>query len=133
MERNLEASLDTGNLGAVAGAGLAGLIIFLAIMVFMIVTGWKLYAKAGKPGWAVLVPIYNIIVALEIIGKPLWWIVLFLIPFVSLVAMIIMALEMAKAFGKSSGFGVGLILLPFVFYPILAFGSAQYKGVPAKV
>jgi len=84
--------------------------------------GWK--AGAGRQSSR----IYNIIVLLEIIGKPLWWIVLFLIPFVSLVAAIMVSLEVAKCFGKSPGFGIGLAFLSFIFYPILGFGDARYLG-----
>lgn len=115
-----------------SGLGIVGLIIYLAVIVFLIVSAWKINLKAGKPGWAVIVPIYGTLVNLEIIGKPAWWILLFFVPIVSIVILFIMAIEMAKVFGKGTGFGIGLIFLPFVFYPILAFGDAQYKGVPAK-
>ncbi len=101
--------------------------LYLAIIIFTIVAFWKLYSKAGKPGWASLIPIYNIIVLLNIIKKPWWWIFLLLIPFVGFIIGIIIYIELAKAFGKSAGFAVGLILLPFIFIPILAFGDAQYQ------
>ncbi len=103
------------------------LILYLAIIIFIIASFWKLYVKAGKPGWASIIPIYNLIVLLDIVKKPWWWIFLLLIPVVSLIIMIIIYVELAKAFGKSTGFAVGLILLPFVFIPILAFGDAQYQ------
>jgi hypothetical protein len=90
---------------------------------------WKVFAKAGQPGWAAIVPIYNIIVLLQISGKPVWWILLFLIPVVNLVIAILVGIAIAKNFGKSDAFGVGLGLLGFVFYPILGFGDAQYQGV----
>jgi hypothetical protein len=80
----------------------------------------------------VIVPIYNIIVMLQIVGRPLWWIVLLFIPLVNFVVAILLAIDLARAFGKSEGFAVGLILLGFVFYPILAFGSATYQGPPHK-
>jgi Family of unknown function (DUF5684) len=113
------------------GGGIAGTIIPLAIIVFVIVALWKVYAKANKPGWAAIIPIYNIIVLLEIVGRPLWWIILMLIPFVNIVIMIIVAIDLAKSFGKGTGFGIGLALLGIVFYPILAFGDAQYQGPAA--
>lgn len=104
------------------------LIIQLAI-IFVIIAGiWKTFAKAGKPGWAAIVPIYNVIVMLQIAGKPLWWVILFFIPVVNLVIAILASIAIAEKFGKGGGFGVGLALLGFIFYPILGFGSAQYKG-----
>lgn len=106
---------------------IAVLLVFaLALAVFIIVCQWKLYSKAGKPGWACLVPIYQWVVLLEIVKKPIWWIILMIIPIVNVVILIIIMIELAKAFGKEGGFAVGLILLPIVFFPILAFGDAQY-------
>ncbi|MCX6996469.1 MAG: DUF5684 domain-containing protein [Kiritimatiellaeota bacterium] len=105
-------------------------LIFLAIMVGIIAGFWKVFTKAGKPGWAAIVPIYNIIVLLEIAGKPLWWIILFFIPIANLVAMILVGIAVAEKFGKTGGFGVGLALLSFIFYPILGFGDAKYQGAP---
>ena len=104
------------------------LLVWLVVIVFYIATGWKIFVKAGEPGWAVLVPIYNIIVLLKIADKPVWWIILFFIPIISLIPAIMVPLAIAEKFGKSVGFGVGLILLGFIFYPILAFGDAQYQG-----
>jgi hypothetical protein len=89
------------------------------------------FSKAGKPGWAAIIPIYNVIVMLEIAGKPIWWIVLFLIPVVSIIMSIIVAIGIANNFGKGAGFGLGLAFLAPIFYPILAFGSAQYAGAVA--
>ena len=109
----------------------AGLIVMLAVMVLMIAAAWRVYTKAGKPGWAVLVPIYNVIVFLQIAGKPIWWIVLFFIPFVNLVAQVLVSLSVAERFGRGTGTGVGLAFLPFIFYPILGFGSATYGAGPA--
>ncbi len=109
------------------GPGPVVLIIELLVAVVMIVSLWKVFAKAGKPGWAAIVPIYNLIVMLEIAGKPLWWIVLFLIPVVNLVISIIVYIALGAKFGKGGGFVAGMILLPFVFWPILAFGDATYQ------
>lgn len=118
-----------GSYGGGAGVGIVGIIIYLAIMVFFIAVGWKIFAKAGKPGWAVIIPIYNIIVMLEIVNRPIWWIILFLIPVVNFVVGIIVILDLAKSFGKSTGFAVGMILLGIIFYPMLAFGGAQYQRI----
>ncbi|MFZ5554647.1 MAG: DUF5684 domain-containing protein [Bacteroidota bacterium] len=105
---------------------IVGVILYIALIVFIIASIWKVFVKAGKPGWAAIVPIYNYIVMLEIVKKPIWWIVLLLIPFVNIIMLFIIMIEMAKAFGKSAGFGVGLALLGFIFFPILGFGDAQY-------
>ncbi|MGA0334393.1 MAG: DUF5684 domain-containing protein [Kiritimatiellia bacterium] len=88
----------------------------------------KAFSKAGKPGWACIVPIYNLIVILQIAKKPLWWIVLFLIPIANLIAVILVSIEVAKNFGKGAGFGLGLAFLSFIFWPILGFGDAVYQG-----
>jgi hypothetical protein len=110
-----------------------GLVIFyVLIMLLMLVSMWKVFTKAGKPGWAILVPIYNIIILLEIAGKPWWWIFLFMIPVVNFVIMIMVYIEIAKAFGKSSGFAIGLLFFSIIFWPILAFGDAQYVGTGAQ-
>jgi hypothetical protein len=102
--------------------------IWLIVAVVMLVAMWKIYVKAGKPGWASIVPIYNIIVWLEIVNRPIWWVLLTLIPFVNFVVVIILYLDTAKAFGKSAGFGVFSIFFPYVAFPILGFGDAQYVG-----
>jgi uncharacterized membrane protein YhaH (DUF805 family) len=102
-------------------------LIWLALVVFSIVATWKLYTKAGKPGWASIVPFYNIYVLLQIAGRPGWWLLLFLVPFVNIVISLLLALDLAKAFGKSSTFGVvGLFLFGVIGYAILAFGDAKY-------
>lgn len=101
-------------------------IIYLAIVVFMILAVWKVFTKAGKPGWACIVPIYNIIIMLEIAKKPTWWIILFIIPVVNFVIMIMLTHAISKSFGKDVGFTLGMIFLPIIFFPILGFGSATY-------
>ncbi|MCC7331836.1 MAG: hypothetical protein IT232_04425 [Flavobacteriales bacterium] len=108
-----------------------GIILYVAIIVFMIASMWKIYTKAGQPGWACIVPIYNLIILLKIVNKPLWWIVLLLIPIVNFIALIIIINALSKAFGKGVGFTLGLLFLSFIFYPILGFGDAQYQGQPA--
>ena len=100
----------------------------LAIIVAIIAGFWKVFVKAGKPGWAAIVPIYNVIVLLEIAGKPLWWVILFFIPIVNIIMAVLVCIAVAKSFGKSDLFGVGLGLLGFIFFPILGFGDAQYQG-----
>jgi hypothetical protein len=94
----------------------------------VIVAMWKIFTKAGQPGWACLIPFYNIYVLCKIVGRPGWWLILMLIPFVNVIIGIILCIDLAKSFGKGVGFGLGLIFLSFIFYPILGFGSAQYQG-----
>ena len=108
--------------------GVLVILIILAFALFMIVSYWKVFEKAGQPGWGVLIPIYNILLLLKIAGKPGWWILLYLIPLVNIVIGIIVCIDIAKNFGKDAGFGLGLAFLGIIFYPILAFGSAQYLG-----
>jgi hypothetical protein len=103
-------------------------LISLVVAVFVIASMWKVYTKAGKPGWAAIVPIYNLVVLLDIAGKPLWWFILFLIPVVNIVAAVITYIALAERFGKGAGFGIGLAFLSPIFFPILGFGSAQYQG-----
>ncbi len=109
----------------------ACLIPIFIITVITIVGQWKVFEKAGKPGWACIIPIYNLIVLLEIVGKPIWWIFLFLIPCVNFVILIWVKNLLSKSFGQSEGFTIGLVLLGFIFYPILGFGSYQYLGPSA--
>jgi hypothetical protein len=117
---------QTAMVGGILG-GLAGSLLGLVVLVAM----WKVYTKAGKPGWAVLIPIYNFIVLLEIVGRPVWWFILLLIPLVNVVVVIMIAFDLARSFGKGSGFGLGLVFLNFIFLMILGFGSAEYIG-PAE-
>jgi hypothetical protein len=94
---------------------------------------WKVYTKAGKPGWAVIIPIYNVIVMLEIVGKPWWWLLLMMfIPVVNIIFVIWMINLLSKSFGKGVGFTLGLIFLSFIFIPILGLGNAKYQGPAGK-
>jgi hypothetical protein len=113
--------------GALAGSCVFGL-IFLAIAVLFIASFWKIFDKAGEPGWAAIVPIYNIIVLCRVAGKPEWWVLLFFIPVVNIVISIMVWAALCERFGKDGGFVIGIILLPYIFLPILAFGDAQYQG-----
>lgn len=115
--------------GAAAGGGV--LVIELIVIVLAVMALWKLFAKAGKPGWASIVPIYNTIVLLEIAGKPWWWLFLMMIPLVNIVISILTIVGLAKNFGRGGGTIVGLIFLPIIFLLILGFGSAEYKPIEA--
>lgn len=113
--------------GSAIGA-LCNCFLFIVVVVPTIIGLWKVFVKAGKPGWAAIIPIYNGVVLLEIVGRPIWWIILMLIPCVQTIVGIILAIDLAKSFGKGTGFGVGLALLSFIFMPILGFGDARYIG-----
>lgn len=126
---NLLAQGDDGAGAAGALGGIVVLLIYLALIVGVIVGLWKTFEKAGKPGWGAIVPIYNVILLLEIAGRPIWWIILFFIPCVSIIVAVIIGLDVAKNFGKGVGFGLGLAFLGFIFYPILGFSDAKYKPV----
>ncbi|MFH2204157.1 MAG: DUF5684 domain-containing protein [Elusimicrobiota bacterium] len=104
------------------------LLIQLAIVVVSIAALWKVFVKAGKPGWAAIIPFYNLYVLLVIAGKPGWWLILLFVPLVNLVFAFLAMLALARAFGKGVGFAIGLYLIGFVFFPILAFGDAEYAG-----
>ena len=102
-------------------------LIELALAIPTIVGMWAVFSKAGQPGWAAIIPIYNMYVLLRITGKPEWWLI-FLIccPIINLIFLILIDVELAQRFGKSGAFAVGLIFLPFIFFPILGFGDARY-------
>jgi len=120
---------SAGSSGQAAG-GLVVAVIELAVAVLVIAGIWKVFTKAGHPGWAALIPIYNVYILCKIAGRPGWWLILFLIPFVNFIIAIIVCIDVAKNFGKGAGFGIGLAFLGFIFYPILGFGDAQYVGAP---
>ncbi len=121
----------TTTTGADAGSGMVGNLIGLVVLVVLLASLWKLFTKAGRPGWAAIVPIYNAIVQLQIVGRPVWWIVLMLIPLVNIVVAIIVTHDLSKSFGRGVGTTLLLLLLPFIGYPMLAFGSAKYVGPAA--
>ena len=109
-------------IGAVGGC--VGLVIGLILIIAM----WKVFTKAGQPGWAAIIPIFNLYIMCKIAGRPGWWLILLLIPFVNFIIAIILCIDIAKNFGKGAGFGIGLAFLGFIFFPVLGFGSATYQG-----
>lgn len=125
---------NTATSGVATGLGVAVIItwlISLGLGILTIVAMWKVFTKAGKPGWAAIVPIYNIIVMLEVAELPLWYLVLYFIPFANIYMAFKLPIEIAHKFGKTTGFGVGMAFFGPIFYSILAFGSAQYEGTVA--
>ena len=105
--------------------------IFLFIVFFIIplsiIPVWLIYIKAGKPGWASIIPVYSTLVLLDILGKPWWFLFLFFIPVIGIVIGVWMTNLLSKSFGKGIGFTIGLLFLPIIFYPILGYGSSTYK------
>jgi hypothetical protein len=119
-------SVDSGAAAGIMAIMGTFMIFTLIVSVFIIICQWKIFVKAGRPGWAAIVPIYNAIVLLEIIGKPWWWILLLMIPLVNIIFVIIVMHQLSLSFGQ--GVGMTILLLLMVGFPILAFGSAQYTG-----
>lgn len=115
-----------------SGAAAAGVIIYLvvvfAIVIIEIAGLWKMFEKANEPGWYAIIPILNIIIMLKLVGREVWWLILFLIPCVNIIAAIIVYMDLAKSYGKSAAYGLGMVILPFIFFPMLGFGEAQYVG-----
>jgi hypothetical protein len=115
-----------------SGAVTALLLIYILVIVVEISSWWRIFAKAGRPGWGAVIPIYNVYLMCKIAGRPGWWLVLYLIPFVNIVISAIVAIDLAKSFRQGTGFGIGLWILSFIFAPILGFGSSTYSG-PAAI
>lgn len=111
-----------------SGPSTGVILLYLAIAIVAIAGMWKTFEKAGQPGWAAIVPFYNIYILTKIAGKPGWWVILALIPLVNIIILFLLNKEVAAKFGKGVGFAVGLTLLGFVFWPMLGFGNAQYQG-----
>lgn len=115
-----------GVLGAILGGGM--FVLYLLLVGFILFCMWKIFVKAGEPGWAAIVPIYNAMILSKICGRGEVFGLLLFVPCVGFVIAILLALDLAKVFGKSAGFGIGLLFLGIIFYPMLAFGSAEYVG-----
>lgn len=122
-------SSSGGALGAIVGLFFS--LLWLAVIVALLAGLWKLFVKAGHPGWAALVPFYNIYILCLIAGRPWWWMLLLLVPILNFVVSIVLALDIAKSFGKDVLYGLGLAFLAPIFYPILGFGTAKYQGPSA--
>ncbi|MDR2928348.1 MAG: DUF5684 domain-containing protein [Cytophagaceae bacterium] len=106
---------------------LYALLLFL-FAVYMIASVWRIYSKANQPGWAAIIPIYQVIILLRIVERPWWWIFLFCIPIANIVFVVIVVHRLSKSFGRGVGFTLGLLFLPFIFFPLLAFGDFLFKG-----
>ena len=114
-----------------AGAGIVGIImllVWLGLVIGVIAGMWKTFEKAGQPGWACLVPIYNLYILTKIADKEIIWFILYFVPLVNLIPAFMIPIAVAEKFGKGIGFALGLIFFPYIFYPMLGFGSAEYEG-----
>ena len=114
---------------------IVGLDIVVAVVVLvalpvmlLVVPTWRIYVKAGEPGWASIVPLFSQYTLCSVVGRPVWWLIFLLIPYVNFVFWLIVAMDLARVFSRSKAFGIGLWLLPFVFLPILGYGSAEYTA-----
>ncbi len=114
------------------GGGIVMVVVYLLLVGFMLFCMWQIFVKAGEPGWAAIVPIYNVMILSKICGRGEVFGLLLFVPCVGIVIAVLLALDLAKVFGKSAGFGIGLLLLGIVFYPMLAFGSAEYVGADGR-
>jgi len=120
--------LQNGGGGSVLGIVL--LLVSIAVALLTIAGMWRTFQKAGQPGWAAIIPIYNFYVMIKIGGSAWWWIIVFFIPLVNIVPAIKIPIDVAKAFGQGIGFGLGLGFLSFIFWPLLGFGDYEHQGVP---
>lgn len=110
--------------------GLMGILLIPGLLI--IIAQWRIYEKAGQPGWAVLIPFYNFYVLLKIVGKPGWWLLWMFVPLANIVVGVWVINLLSKSFGKGVGFTLGLIFLSVIFYPILGFGNVEYQGQAGK-
>jgi hypothetical protein len=125
METNPYEDVGTGTIMALMGA----YFFFILIIWLITVIGmWKMFEKAGKPGWAAIIPIYNIIVMLEITGHPIWWLIMLFIPFVNIIFSIMLLHALSKSYGQDVGTTLLFLFLPFIGFPMVGFGSARYIG-----
>jgi hypothetical protein len=115
-----------------SSSGLIANIISLVIVVLLIAAYWRIFSKAGQPGWAAIIPIYSTFVLLRVVGRPWWWFIMLLIPVVNIIFLIILVNDLSKSFGHGVGYTLGLIFLSLIFIPILGFGGSQYVGPAAR-
>lgn len=127
-------SAESSSSGMSGGALAAIYLVVAAVIIFHVIGYWKTLTKAGETGPMALLLIISCLIpfafipALKIIGRPLWWVVLLYIPIVNIVVLAIVSIDLARKYGKGTGFGIGLWLLPPIFYMILGFGSSTYRG-----
>ena len=108
--------------------GIGVLLVQLVILAIVVAGMWKAFEKADEPGWAAIIPIYNVYVMIKISGNEWWWLILLLIPLINIIAFAKISIDVAKAFGQGLGFGLGLFALSFIFWPLIGFGDYRYQG-----
>jgi hypothetical protein len=113
--------------GDVVG-GLVGLLFALVVLVAVVSGTWLTFSKAGEPGWAAIIPIYNLYVMLKIGGNEWWWLLLLFVPIVNIFVLAKISIDIAQSFGCGVLFGIGLWLIPAIFFPVLGFGDYEYRG-----
>ena len=122
---------DSAN-GSGGGVSVVLMLFYIAVIVLIVAALWRVFTKAKQPGWAAIIPIYNTYIQLKIVGRPWWWLLLMFIPFVNFIIAIIVANDLSKSFGKGVGTTLLLIFLPFIGFPMLAWGDATYHGPSVK-
>lgn len=125
--------IGQSNQPADAGGAVLFLILFVAIWIVAGLAYYGIFKKARQPAWAAFVPIYNFVILLKVVGRPVWWLLLFLIPLANIVFIIIVYNDLSKSFGKDVAFTIGLIFLSWIFLMILSYGSATYRGPAAAM
>ena len=127
----METLLQYSN-GGSSGAGLGILIVvYVAVFVLYVAAFWRIFTKAGEAGWKAIIPIYNWYIVLKIVGRPGWWLLLYLIPIVNVIVHIVVLVDLSHSFGMSGWFAAGLLFLGIIFVPVLGFGDARYLGAAA--
>lgn len=128
----LAGSSSSSGGGAAAGVSLLIIFLYAAIVVIYVAGMWKVFEKAGQKGWMAIIPFLNWYVLIKIAGREGWWLILLFIPCVNFVVLAIISLDVAKVFGKSQAYGIGLWLLGVIFYPMLGFSDSRYEGPPMQ-
>lgn len=136
LQTNLYADpymMNDASAGAAAGVSMLVSLMYLAFFIVYVVGLVKVFQKAGREWWEAVIPLYNTYVMIKVAGRPGWWFLLFLIPFVNIVAVVVVMHSLSTAFGHGVGFTLGLIFLGPIFLLILGFGSSQYQMAGAAV
>lgn len=124
--------LDVTTTSATTGGGAAVVFLVIAIIwaVLVLVAGWKMYEKAGQAGWVAIIPILSSFGLLKIVHRPLWWFILLLIPLVNVIVLVVIMVDLARAFGRGIGMALLLVLLTPIGFLVLGFGDARYELQP---
>jgi len=124
LTTQLQVILQEGTLGVAA-------VVPLLLFLIVIAGAWKVFTKANQPGWAAIIPIFNLYIMLKIGDNEWWWLLVLFVPILNLYAMYKIFAGVSRAFGQGIGFALGLWFLGFIFFPLLGFGDYRYQGVGA--